>query len=605
MPLPIEDYALIGNTRTAALVGRNGSIDWFCPPRFDAEACFAALLGDHANGRWLLAPQGNVRNVRRAYREGTLVLETEFETDTGVVRIVDCMPDWDSRCEVVRLVEGVRGRVEMRCELIIRFGYGSVVPWVRRTDNGILATAGPDSLELRSRVPLHNENFKTCAEFVIDEDSTQPFVLTHFPSHEASPLPLDPQAACAESTSRWRDWSNRSRYEGLYAEAVQRSLITLKALIYDPTGGMVASPTTSLPELLGGMRNWDYRYCWVRDATFTLYALLIAGYTDEAKAWRSWLLRSSAGSPEDLQMLYGLSGERRLNEYELPWLPGYRGSSPVRIGNDACRQRQIDVYGEMFDVLHLARRSALEPSERSWGLQRVLLEFLEKAWTEPDNGIWEMRGPRQHFVHSKVMAWVAFDRAVKAVDLFGLEGPRNHWAVLRNRIHGEVCERGFDRSRGVFVQHYEGSNLDASLLMLPLVGFLPAEDPRMLATVAAIERELTTSEGLVLRYRSDLVEDGLPPGEGVFLPCSFWLVDNLAMVGRINEARALFERLLDLRNDVGLLSEEYDPQTQHQMGNFPQAFTHVALINSARNLTRSGGPSDHRARDTHHPGAPV
>ena len=529
MPLAIEDYALIGNTRTAALVGRDGSIDWLCMPRFDAAACFAALLGDASHGRWLLAPRAAARRVRRAYRQGTLVLETEFETEQGVVRIIDCMPHWSDRCELVRLVQGLRGRVEMRSELVIRFDYGTVVPWVKSIDSGVTATAGPDSLQFRSLVPLRGEDFTTVAEFAIEAGRTLPFVLTHFPSHQPPPLPIDPHAACETTTSWWRDWSQRSSYDGLYAEAVERSLITLKALTYAPTGGNVAAPTTSLPECLGGTRNWDYRYCWLRDATFTLYALLIAGYTEEARAWREWLLRAAAGRPQDLQILYGVGGERRLSEIELPWLPGYQGARPVRTGNAAYSQRQLDVYGEVFDALHLARRSALEPSAHSWDLQRVLLDFLESAWTEPDDGIWEMRGPRRHFTHSKVMAWVAFDRAVKAVDNFGLEGKRAHWQALRDQIHAEVCRCGFDRERGAFVQYYGGRNLDASLLMMPLVGFLPADDARVRATVAAIERELSVDDGLVLRYTSDSDTDGLPAGEGVFLPCSFWLVDNMAL----------------------------------------------------------------------------
>lgn len=605
MALPIEDYALIGNTRTAALVGRDGSIDWLCVPRFDSAACFAALLGDTNHGRWLLAPHPQAREVRRAYRKGTLVLETEFETEGGAVRIIDCMPHWEERCELVRLVQGLRGCVDMRSELVIRFDYGAVIPWVRRTDNGILATAGPDSLQFRSRVPLRAEDYSTVAEFRIEAGRTIPFILTHFPSHEPLPLPIDPHAACEATASWWRDWSRRSSYDGLYGDAAERSLITLKALTYAPTGGIVAAPTTSLPECLGGTRNWDYRYCWLRDATFTLYALLIAGYTEEARAWREWLLRAAAGCPQDLQVLYGLAGERRLSEIELSWLPGYQGASPVRVGNAAHLQRQLDVYGEVFDALHLTRRSALEPSPHGWDLQRVLLDFLESAWTEPDAGIWEMRGPGRHFTHSKIMAWVAFDRAVKAVDRFGLEGPREQWKALRDRIHDEVCRRGFDGEGGTFVQYYGSSELDASLLMIPLVGFLPADDERVRGTVAAIERELMDADGLVLRYRAHQDTDGLPPGEGVFLPCSFWLVDNMAMAGRTSEARALFERLLDLRNDVGLLSEEYDPQRQRLLGNFPQAFTHICLINSARNLTRAGGPGEHRARDEHHRGAPT
>jgi GH15 family glucan-1,4-alpha-glucosidase len=605
MPLPIEDYALIGNTRTAALVGRDGSIDWLCLPRFDSAACFAALLGENRHGRWLLAPNVPVHAVHRAYREGTLVLETEYDTGQGTVRVIDCMPHWDDRGEVVRLVEGLRGCVEMRLELIIRFGYGLVVPWVRKTDGGIVATAGPDCLQFRSRIPLHGEDFTSVATFRIEAGRTLPFVLTYFPSHLSPPLPVDPHAACAATMSWWRDWSRRSSYDGHYADAVERSLITLKALTYAPTGGIVAAPTTSLPESPGGTRNWDYRYCWLRDATFTLYALLIAGYTEEACAWREWLLRAVAGSPQDLQILYGLGGERHLDETELPWLPGYRGASPVRTGNAAHSQRQLDVYGEVFDALHLARRSSLEPSAHSWEFQRVLLDFLESAWQEPDNGIWEMRGPRRHFTYSKVMAWVACDRAVKAVDNFGLEGPREHWQALRKQIHEEVCRKGFDHERGAFVQYYGSREPDASLLMLPLVGFLPANDPRMRATVAFVERELSAGDGLILRYRSERSEDGLPACEGVFLPCSFWLVDNMALDGRSDAARALFEKLLALRSDTGLLAEEYDPQQRCLLGNYPQAFTHIALINSARNLTRSDGPGEHRARDGRHADAPT
>jgi len=604
MPLPIEDYALIGNTRTAALVGRDGSIDWLCLPRFDSGACFAALLGDSGHGRWLLAPRSPAPRVRRAYRAGTLVLETEFETEDGAVRVTDSMPHGSGRSDVVRLVQGLRGSVEMQTELVIRFDYGALVPWVRRLAGGLAATAGPDSLELRTVVPLHGADHATRGEFRIGAGEMVSFALTHFPSHEGPPAPIDPEAACAATTNWWQDWSRRSSYDGLYKRAVERSLLTLKALTYAPTGGMVAAPTTSLPEQLGGPRNWDYRYCWLRDATFTLYALLIAGYTDEARAWREWLLRAAAGRPRDLQILYGIGGERRLSEFHVTWLPGYENTGPVRVGNAAHAQRQLDVYGEVFDAFHVARRSALEPSAEAWRLQRALLDFLESAWTEPDNGIWEVRGPRRHFTHSKVMAWVAFDRAVKAVQTFGLEGHGERWAAMRDKIHDEVCHRGFDAERRTFVQEYGGTALDASLLMLPLIGFLRAEDERMRGTVEAIERELMV-DGLVMRYSSNHGVDGLPPGEGVFLPCSFWLVDNLVMAGRGAEARQLFERLLGLCNDVGLLSEEYDPQHRRLLGNFPQAFTHVALINSARNLTRSGGPSEHRANDEQHPGCPT
>ncbi len=594
MPLPIEDYALIGNTRTAALVGRNGSIDWLCLPRFDAPACFCALLGTPDHGRWQIAPTEPVRHSRRSYREGTLVLDTEIETESGAVRITDFMPLWEGRYDLVRLVQGLRGRVPMRAEITIRFDYGRSVPWVKRVSGGIVALAGPDALELRSQIPHEGDDYVTRADFEVAAGQSHSFALTYFPSERAPPLPIDPYAACDLTQRWWRDWSGRSTYSGRYASAVERSLITLKALTYAPTGGIVAAPTTSLPECLGGSRNWDYRYCWLRDATFTLYALLIAGYVEEARAWREWLLRAAAGRPQDLQILYGLSGERRLSELELGWLPGYEGSFPVRVGNAAHAQRQLDVYGEVFDALHLVRRTALEPSAQAWELQRVILDFLETAWTEPDNGIWEVRGPQRQFTHSKVMAWVAFDRAVKAVDRFRLEGPKARWEALRDQIHEEVCRRGFNAERRSFVQEYDGQALDASLLMLPLVGFLPIGDERVLGTLDAVARDLTR-DGFVMRYLPDQEVDGLPPGEGAFLPCSFWLVDNLALAGRVQEAERVFDRLVGLCNDVGLISEEYEPASGRLLGNFPQAFTHVALINSARNLTRGGGPSEHRA----------
>jgi len=599
MQLPIEDYALVGNTRTAALVGRDGSMDWLCLPRFDSGACFAALLGDEQHGRWSIAPLGKV-GTSRAYRPSTLVLETDFETSSGAVRLVDCMPTRTGRTDVVRVVQGLRGRVDMRMELRVRFGYGSTIPWVRRLDGGLAAVAGPDALEVRSRVPMQGRDFATIAEFSVAEGQIVPFTLTYFASHEPPPVPIDPWASCDATATWWREWVKRSAYDGRWPEAVERSLLTLKALTYAPTGGIVAAPTTSLPEALGGARNWDYRYCWLRDATFTLYALLIAGYHAEAAAWREWLLRAAAGRPQDLQIMYGLAGERRLNEWEADWLPGYQGAKPVRIGNAASDQFQLDVYGEVMDALHLTRRGALDKIEQGWDLQRVLLDFLETAWQRPDSGLWEMRGPPQHFVHSKVMAWVAFDRAVKAVERFGLEGPCERWRATRRQIREEILSRGFSVERRAFVQAYGSQRLDASVLMMPLVGFLPASDERMRGTVAAIRRELEL-DGLVLRYSGNGENDGLPPGEGAFLPCSFWLVDNLALMGRHAEAEKLFERLLAARNDVGLLSEEVDPRTGRLLGNFPQAFTHVALINSARNLTRSGGPSEHRAEGTASP----
>lgn len=520
MPLPIEDYALIGNTHAAALVGRDGSIDWLCLPRFDSAACFCGLLGTPENGRWLIRPTGAVRKTRRRYRKGTLLLETDFELESGAVRITDCMPYWDGRSDVVRLVEGLRGRVEMETEVAFRFDYGAVVPWVQRTDDGIVATAGPDSVVLRTSVALHGEDHHSRGRFEVAEGERVAFTLTHFPSHEPPPSPIDPGPVCEATADWWREWSARSTYDGEYPEAVERSLITLKALTYAPTGGIVAAPTASLPEALGGSRNWDYRFCWLRDATFTLYALLIAGYVDEARAWREWLLRAAAGRPQDLQILYGVAGERRLSEEEIDWLPGYEGSRPVRVGNAAHTQIQLDVYGEVFDALHLARRAKLEPSAHAWDLQCVLLNFLESSWGKPDNGIWEVRGPKRHFTHSKVMAWVAFDRAVKSLQRYSLGGPLERWEKIRDDIHAEVCARGFHSDRGCFVQEYDGDKLDASLLMMPLVGFLPADDVRIRGTVEAIQRELVV-DGLVLRYALDHDLDDMDCPEGVFLPCSF------------------------------------------------------------------------------------
>ena len=593
MPLPIEDYALIGNTRTAALVGNDGSIDWMCVPCFDSSACFAALLGKPKHGRWRLAPASKARTVRRAYRPDTLVLETEFETSTGVVRVIDCMPVWNERTDVVRVVAGVRGRVSMQMELIIRPGYGAVTPWVRRVDDALLATAGPDSLELRTPVETAGRNFTTVAEFTVAAGQRVPFVMTWFPSHEPRPLPVDAEAAIAAAERYWRAWCGHCTYQGRWSDAVRTSLLVLKALTYAPTGGIVASVTTSLPERNGGVRNWDYRYCWVRDATFTLYALLLAGYHDEARAWRRWLLRAAAGHPAELQILYGIEAERQLTELTLPWLPGYQGSAPVRVGNAAAAQFQLDIYGELMDALLLARTAGLDPDADAWNFQRTLVKFLESNWQRADSGIWEMRSELQQFTYSKVMAWVAMDRAVKAVEQYGLEGPVERWRKVRARIHREVCKKGVDAKRGIFVQRYGSTDLDASLLLIALVGFLPPEDPRIRATVEAIERELV-ADGLVLRYRTKGRLDGLPRGEGFFLPCSFWLADNLALLGRREEAEALFERLLALRNDVGLLSEEYDPRNRRALGNMPQALTHVALINTARNLSQRGGPSEHR-----------
>jgi GH15 family glucan-1,4-alpha-glucosidase len=597
MSLRIEDYALIGDCQTAALVGRDGSIDWLCVPRFDSGACFAALLGRPEHGRWLLAPAGEVRRVHRRYRNDTLVLETEFETDQGTVMVVDCMPPRDHQLDLVRMVIGRRGHVSIRMELVIRFDYGAVVPWVRRRCDGISAIAGPDSLRLLTPVETRGENFVTVADFSVAEGEQVPFVLTWHPSHLPAPPRVDAREAIDGTERWWRQWSSRCTYDGEWREAVMRSLITLKALTYAPTGGMVAAVTTSLPERPGGVRNWDYRYCWLRDATFTLYALMTAGYDDEARAWREWLLRAVAGMPSQMQIMYALAGERRLSELEIDRLPGYEGSRPVRIGNDAHQQFQLDVFGEVMDALHFAHRVGIKPDENVWQLQRALLDYLESKWDEPDDGIWEVRGRRRHFTHSKVMAWVAVDRAVKAVERLGLAGPIDHWRRLRATIHEEVCRRGFNPALKSFVQYYGSTDLDASLLMLPLVGFLPAADPRVRGTVEAIERHLVT-DGFVARYAGNSHVDGLPAGEEAFLLCTFWLADNLALLNRHADARRLFERLLTIRNDVGLLSEQYDPTARRLMGNFPQAFSHVALVNTAHNLERRRrAPAHHRGQD--------
>ncbi len=597
MALKIEDYALIGNTRTAALVGRDGSIDWLCMPRFDSGACFAALLGDREHGRWLITPRSKIRRIRRHYRDSTLVLETEFETSEGVVAICDFMPIQESpnQVDLVRVVEGRKGTVTMRMEAIFRFDYGSIVPWVRRRDNGLSAIAGPDALRLRSPVRMFSENFHTAAEFTVGERQSVPFTLTWYPSHEQEPGHRHPIHMLSETESWWRKWAAKcSIAAGPWRDAAMRSLITLKALTYAPTGGIVAAATTSLPEALGARRNWDYRYCWLRDATFTLYAFLVAGYTEEARAWREWLLRAVAGEPQKLQIMYGLAGERRLSEMEIPWLPGYEGSAPVRIGNAAHGQFQLDVYGEMMDVMRTAHSHGLELEANAWEVMRVIMDFLETGWHEPDEGIWEVRGPRRHFTFSKVMAWVAFDRAVKIVERHGLRGPIEKWRALRDQIRNDILARGFNREINAFVQYYGAETLDASLLLIPLVGFLPASDSRVAGTVEAIERNLMR-DGLVMRYGSDSGVDGLEPGEGAFLACSFWYADNLVLMGRYDDARGVFERLLSLRNDVGLLSEEYDPEAKRMLGNFPQAFSHVALINTAHNLTVTRGPAHARS----------
>jgi GH15 family glucan-1,4-alpha-glucosidase len=578
----IEDYAMIGDLQTAALVERGGSIDWLCFPRFDSGACFASLLGTPENGRWLVAPVEGGKTTRR-YLHGTFVLETTWECEDGVVRVLDFMPPRGKAPDVVRIVEGVKGRVQMRSELVIRFDYGKIVPWVRREDHARLAIAGPDGLCFRTPAHTYGENMRTVSTFAVDEGERIPFVLTWFPSHGDAPAEIDPEVALSETETFWREWNEACEVQlpPESKDVLQRSLMVLKALTYAPTGGIVAAPTTSLPERIGGVRNWDYRYCWLRDATLTLLSLLSAGYVEEAGQWRRWLLRAVAGDPADIQIMYSVAGDRRLTELELPWLQGYEGSAPVRIGNAASEQLQIDVFGEVMDAFFLARAHGLPKEKSAWSLQKLLLSYLESVWFKPDQGIWEIRGERRHFVHSKVMAWVAFDRAVRSIETQGMDGPLEKWRSLRDTIHQEVCDRGFDEELGSFTQSYGSKELDASLLMIPLVGFLPPSDPRVQGTVEAVERGLV-EHGFVLRYRTheDGV-DGLPPGEGVFLPCSFWLVDCLELLGRHDDAHALFDRLLSLANDVGLLSEEYDPVAKRLLGNFPQAFTHLALVNSA------------------------
>ena len=591
MPLPIEQYALIGDCHTAALVGRDGSIDWLCLPRFDSAACFAALLGGPEHGRWQIAPAARIRSVRRCYRDDTLILETEFETAQGKVRLTDFMPASDRRWDVVRIVEGLRGRVRLSMELIVRFDYGSIVPWVRRSGDLLLITAGPHTLELSSSVPVRGLGMKTLAEFAVKKGERQWFSLNYRPSHLDNLPPVDTRRELQQAERLWHRWSRRCKIRGRLRKTMMRSLITLKALQYKPTGGIIAAPTTSLPERPGGVRNWDYRYCWLRDATFTLNALLLAGYVKEATEWREWLLRAVAGSAADLQILYGVTGERRLDESQIPWLPGYEGASPVRVGNAAFGQFQLDVYGEVMDTLHLARISGLDPEPETWKLQVALIESLESHWQLPDDGIWEVRGPQRHFTHSKIMAWVAFDRVIKDAQRDRLKAPLARWKGIRDAIHDQVCEEGFDLRRNAFVQSYGSTDLDASLLLIPQVGFLAADHPRVLGTIAAIERELLV-DGLVMRYSTRTGVDALPAGEGAFLPCSFWLADCYALTGRRAEGEALFERLLSLRNDVGLLAEEYDPRSGRMLGNFPQALTHMALVNTARLLSIPG----HEAR---------
>jgi GH15 family glucan-1,4-alpha-glucosidase len=593
--LPIEDYALIGDCETAALVGRDGSIDWLCIPRFDSDACFAALLGGPENGRWRIAPEQEEAHVSRRYRGDTLILETMFETSEGKVLLVDFMPPESEGHDLMRLVIGVEGQVRMRTELIIRFDYGATVPWVRQAEDGVLhAVAGPQMLLLKTPVPLRGEDFKTVGEFTIESGQRVPFVLSHAPSHLPPRVLPDCHARLQHTERFWQQWAASCKEAGRWTQPVLRSLITLKALTFAPTGGIAAAATTSLPEQIGGKRNWDYRFCWVRDATLTLLALMGAGYYEEASAWRDWLVRAVAGSPSQIQIMYGIAGERRLWEWEVPWLAGYEASKPVRIGNAAHAQLQLDVYGEMIDALYHARRGGLPQSDPAWAIERAILDELTETWRKPDNGIWEMRGPRRHFTHSKMMAWVAFDRATKSAQEFGLEGPVDQWKRVANEIHDDVCRNGFDAELGTFVQFYGAKEVDASLLLIAAIGFLPSTDPRVRGTVEAIERDLLI-DGFVHRYRTRKTDDGLPPGEGAFLACSFWLADAYYLLGREREAEELFERLLGLRNDVGLLSEEYDSGLGRLVGNFPQAFSHISLINTAHNLSHEEKPAEQRA----------
>ena len=597
----IEDYAVIGDCETSALVSRRGSIDWLCWPHFDSPACFAALVGTEENGHWSIAPKNTTPGTRR-YLDHTLILETRFETHEGGVALLDFMPIRGRNSDVVRIVRGSHGEVAMTMELVLRFDYGRSVPWVTRLENGTLrAIAGPDMVVLHSSTPTHGENLKTVGEFTIHEGETAAFVLTYRPSYEDLPQPIDPEEALQATIRFWQDWAGRAKLTGEYADAVERSLITLKALTYRYTGGIVAAPTTSLPEWLGGKRNWDYRYCWLRDATFTLLALMNAGYFEEASAWRDWLLRAAAGSPDQVQIMYGIRGERRLMEWEVDWLCGYEGSTPVRIGNAASEQLQLDVYGEVADALLHGHLGGISPTPTAFALQRSLTNHLATIWSQPDQGIWEVRGGPQHFTYSKVMAWVAFDRTIKSAEQFGLRGAVHHWRKLREQIHREVCNKAFDQQLGSFTQAYGSKELDASLLLIPLLGFLPWTDPRVRGTIAAIENHLML-DGFVMRYKTESLEDGLPAGEGAFLACSFWLVSCFKMLGRDDDAKRMFDRLLGLRNDVGLLAEEYDPKARRHLGNFPQALSHIALINAAFEFMRSSSPGQQRAESS--PAAP-
>ena len=598
VPGLIEDYGFIGDLHTGALVGRDGSIDWLCLPRFDSGACFAALLGSVEHGRWSIAPIGGLRRTTRRYRDNTLILETTFHTDSGVATVTDFMPLRPSEQQSVtlgRIVSGVSGRVTFSMDLVLRFDYGLTVPWVVHNSRGLSATAGPNAVVVTSPVPLRGKDFHSTATFAVAEGETLPFGLTWYPSHQPAPPRIDMARALQDTHDWWEDWASKSIAPAPYAGAVRRSLVTLKGLTYRPTGGIVAAATTSLPELAGGVRNWDYRYCWLRDATFALYSLVVSGFTEEAEDWREWLLRAVAGKPSDLQIMYGLDGERLLPEFALDWLPGYEASTPVRVGNAAHRQFQLDVYGEVADVLYVSRQAGVEWDDQTWQIQRALVDFLEANWNNPDDGIWEVRSGGGQYTHSKVMAWVAVDRVLRAAERWQLDVPLDRWRALRSQIHASVCEMGFDVKQNTFVQAYGSTRLDASLLRLPLVGFLPATDPRMIGTVQAIQRDLIVN-GLVSRYRSDGGADGLPPGEGAFLPCSFWLVDNLELMGQHQEATKLLERLLHIPNDLGLLAEEYDPVAGRQLGNFPQALSHVGLVNAIHNVSTGNGPAHQRSQ---------
>lgn len=585
MSAPLEDYGLIGDCETVALVSGDGSIDWLCWPRFDSDACFASLLGTPKNGRWLLAPSSEVYGKSRKYRDHTLILETTFETEDGAVTVIDFMPPQDDHSDLVRIVRGDRGHVRMRMELTIRFDYGLSIPWISAVGERLLhATAGPHRIVIYGGAALNHSRGIVCAEFTVGAGESVPFVIAYSPSHQPAALPVSSGAALEQTEHFWLDWISHCTYQGLAFDAVERSLIILKALTYAHTGGIVAAPTTSLPEELGGKRNWDYRYCWLRDATLALIAFMKAGFRNEAMAWRDWLLRAVAGEPSQHQIMYGIAGERRLLEWEVPWLTGYENSSPVRVGNAASTQLQLDVYGAVADAVHHARKSAMDPSKEGVAVQQEWINYLEKIWMQPDEGIWEVRGGRQQFTHSKVMAWVAVDRAIKDFDRLGIVAPLDEWSTLRNKIHEDVCQHGFNSSVGSFVQSYGSTTLDASLLQIPLLGFLPVSDPRVVATIGAVERKLLV-DGFVIRYDTEKTVDGVAGSEGTFLLCSFWLVDCLALQGRHDDALRLFYRLLRLRNDLGLLAEEYDPVSHRLLGNFPQAFSHLGLVNSALNLS--------------------